>query len=486
MTTRLSQSVLSSVADLVGARFGLDFRNRGRDLEWGIRAAVREQGHSNIDDYVQKLLSGNPGCRELDLLVTHLTVGETYFFRDKSALEILEKRIVPELLQTRPSGNELRIWSAGCATGEEPYSIAMIVDRMEARLRSQKIKISATDVNIHALQKASEGIYGEWSFRDAPPWVKSTYFQEAPDGRWTILPTIKSRVSFSRFNLVDNSCPSWLEGENAVDVIFCRNVLMYFTPEALREVVHRFHRSLTPNGWLIVSPAETSPDFFSQFGAINLGGATLYRKSPAPAHVPLPDTWCSEAADFPWAEPTLTGLQSKISDHGPADKTIGKIKLDRCERPAPSIAQARQGPGPMLHRARSYANQGRLAEAISCCEQAIAADKMAATAHYLKATILQEQGLLEEALLCLRQSVYVHPHFILGHFALGNLALKHGRVKESRKHFENVWLLLAQCQADDIVPESDGLSAGMLREMLPGRDLLTPQRAGPQPEEATR
>jgi chemotaxis protein methyltransferase CheR len=116
--------------------------------------------------------------------------------------------------------------------------------------------------------------------------------------------------------------------------------------------------------------------------------------------------------------------------------------------------------------ARSYANQGKLAEALASCDKAIAADKMAARAHYLRAAILQEQSFIAEALLALRQAVYAEPEFVLGHFALGNLTLKHGSPEESQKHFENVVLLLARYGPEDIVPESDGLPAGRLTEMM--------------------
>jgi chemotaxis protein methyltransferase CheR len=120
----------------------------------------------------------------------------------------------------------------------------------------------------------------------------------------------------------------------------------------------------------------------------------------------------------------------------------------------------------MFLLARDYANQGNLAVALIWCDKAIAADKMAARAYYLRAIILQEQGSVHEALFALKQTVYAEPRFVLGHFSLGNLALTQGRLGESEKHFENVLLSLAQYEPQDIVPESEGLSAGRLREMI--------------------
>jgi len=120
----------------------------------------------------------------------------------------------------------------------------------------------------------------------------------------------------------------------------------------------------------------------------------------------------------------------------------------------------------MLLLARGYANGGKLDEALGWCDKAVAADKISASAHYLRATILEEQGSLPEAVRAFKQALYVDPQFVLGHFSLGNLALKQGRRQESEKHFENVLLLLARYEPEAIVPESEGLPAGLLREMI--------------------
>lgn len=472
--TKLSDTVLSLVAGLVAARLGLDFRKRGYDLERGIRAAVREQEHPDLDGYIQKLLSGGQGSAELELLASHLTVGETYFFRDRRALEILAKKILPEWAKTQSSRSELNIWSAGCSTGEEPYSIAIALDRMAPRSRNHNIEIFGTDINPHALEKAAQGIYGEWSFRDTPPWVRNTYFQDGPDNRWSILARTQRAVTFHTHNLLADSYP-FLGGQNPVDVIFCRNVLMYFTSDAMREVAHRFHRLLAPDGWLVVSPAEASCDLFSEFVTVSVEGVTLYRKR-APLQVVVPaDTGHDEPADISWRESTAPSLEPAIAENDFAHQFADIPPDDFGRQPDPDL---RKGPGPeetALDLARACANEGKLTEALCWCEKAIAADKMAATAHYLKATILQEQGLVPESLASLRQAVYSEPGFVLGHFALGNLALRQGKLKESQKHFANVRLLLAQYGAEDIVPESDGLSAGMLRATLPRQTTRVPK-----------
>jgi chemotaxis protein methyltransferase CheR len=496
MTAKVSETLLAELSDFVGSRLGLHFpRERWNDLERGARAASRECAcRDDVERFIGRMLSSAFTQSELETLASYLTVGETYFFREKSSLEVFERQIVPELIRTRHGfGGQLRIWSAGCATGEEPYSLAIVLSRMIADLKEWKITILATDLNTRSLHKASEGIYTEWSFRDTPHWVRNTYFKANPGGRWAISPAIKKMVTFSYLNLVEDVYPSLLNSTNAMDVILCRNVLMYFTEEAIKKVIHRFYRSLADKSWLMVSPAETSHTLFSEFASVSFAGATLYRKGATPPQM--------VTASFSYAQDEVQlGVQAaesaiQESESTRASDLATSLALPDNDRPldiaiAPPlyeqalglyqrgryedaarivialISQNANDAQAMLLLARVYANQGKLTSAITWCEKAIASDKMTACAHYLRATILQEQGLPEEAIGSLRRAVYVDPRFALGHFALGSLTLRQGNLKESEKHFENVLLLLASYGPEDAVPESEGLSARRLREIV--------------------
>jgi chemotaxis protein methyltransferase CheR len=496
MTAKISETLLSELSDFIGSRLGLNFpRERWHDLERGVRAASRECAvRDDVERFIGRMLSSALTQNELETLASYLTVGETYFFREKSSLEVFEQKIVPELIRTRHGfGDQLRIWSAGCATGEEPYSLAIVLSRMIADLKEWKITILATDLNTRSLQKASEGIYTDWSFRDTPHWVRNTYFKADVGGRWAISPAIKKMVTFSYLNLVEDLYPSLLNCTNAMDVILCRNVLMYFTEDAIKKVIHRFHRSLADKSWLMVSPAETSQTLFSEFATVSFAGATLYRKGAIPPQMitasfsdaqnevrlgvqaaggAIQESESTRASDLE------TSLALTDND-GPPDtakapplyeQALELYQRGRYEDAAQIvialISQNANDAQAMLLLARVYANQGKLTSAITWCEKAIASDKMTACAHYLRATILQEQGLPEEAIGSLRRAVYVDPRFALGHFALGSLALRKGELKESEKHFENVLLLLASYGPEEVVPESEGLSARRLREIV--------------------
>jgi chemotaxis protein methyltransferase CheR len=517
MTKKISDAQIQRLSEFVACHLGLHFpRERWHDLQRGVRGAAQECGcQHDLDYYVGELLSPVLTKNQLEVLARYLTVGETYFFREKRSLEVFEKNIVPELIRAH-TDRAIRIWSAGCATGEEPYSIAIILSKLLAGLEKWDVEILATDLNTRSLQKASEGVYGEWSFRGVPPWIRNTHFESVEEERWVIGSAIKKMVSFAQLNLMQDSFPRPSNSTTGFDVIFCRNVLMYFTPEGMRKVVRHLYGSLASGGWLIVSPTETSHELFSEFATVDFGDVTLYRKSATHTTktLTLPSVVRDENTFGPQlpeqrlenSEPAMAPVRNagqKSQDH--------EIHSDNAEPLPPCYGQAlalhelgryedaeqvietllsQNGNGhdmqAMLLLARAYANQGKLEAALVWCDKAIVADKMAARAYYLRATILQEQGYLPEAVFALKQTVYAEPQFVLGHFSLGNLALNQGRLRESEKHFENVLLLLAQYESEDIVPESEGLSAGRLREMIVLRRVgVAPIVPGDEPSQRT-
>jgi chemotaxis protein methyltransferase CheR len=308
---------------------------------------------------------------------------------------------------------------------------------------------------------------------------------------------IQKLVTFAYLNLSDDSYPSPSTDTMAMDMIFCRNVLMYLAPEQAKKVVHNLFHALAEGGWLIVSPSETSQVLFAAFQTVNIPGAILYRKASAgpPAMVAVPPQATrsqTPAADVsgPWppaladVETTAQGVipqQTGAADAIPASASAGlpqrsyveAVELyqqgryrDVADRLSELCAHNSTHAQPMALLARARANQGRLAEARHWCERALAADRLNAGLYYLWSTILQEQGALEETTLALKQTLYLDPHFVLAHFALGTLARQQGKPKEAGKHFEHALSLLSARQQDEIVPESDGMTAGRLKEII--------------------
>jgi chemotaxis protein methyltransferase CheR len=468
----MPDSLFPRLSDFLVAQMGLHYpRERWGDLERGIAAAAREFGFSETEACVRWLLSAPLTRNQIEVLAGHLSVGETYFFREKRSFEALEEHILPQLLRARgDAGLRLRIWSAGCCTGEEPYSIAMLLDRLIPDLEKWNITILATDINPRFLRKAAEGIYGEWSFRDTPAWIRERYFKPRKGGRFEIRPDIRKRVTFSHLNLADDGYPSLWSSTNAMDVIFCRNVLMYFAAEQTRMVAQRLHRCLVDGGWLITSPTETSNINFSAFTAVEFPGVVLYRKTaggvpqavvirpPVPVFDEEPWAFHPQRPGVP-PQPAVVDAARPASPKDAPDglEKIGSVEAhsrEQDEREAPARA------------ARICADQGKLAEAIDWCEQAIAADKLNPAHHYLLAAIRQEQGQCDAAERSFKRTLYLDPDFVLAHFALGNLRLSQGRRREAKRHFGNALALLHVHPQDEILPESEGLTAGRLGEII--------------------
>lgn len=478
----LPDALLSQLSDFLEVHMGLHFpRQRWHDLERGVAAASRDAGYANAETFVRWLLGAPLTRTRIEGLASHLTIGETYFFREKASLDILEQRILPELLQARAQGDRrLRIWSAGCCSGEEPYSIAMLLDRLIPDPAKWNVTILATDINPQFLRKAAQGIYSAWSFRETPGWLKELYFTRRADGRFEIQPRIRQMVSFSYLNLAEDSYPSLVNGTNAMDIILCRNVLIYFAQERAQQVVSKLHRSLVDRGWVITSPAETSATLFSEFATVQFPGAFLYRRMAHAGRRPAAAPEYSE----PWQDRDARLAQT--STHAPAHtmappEVPGAAQTDfttqsahAAFRSAPTAADAVDASlhagddqRAMLRRqARACADQGRLAEAVEWCAKAIAADKMNPAHYYLLATIEQERGQGDAAESALRRALYLEPNFILAHFALGNLCLAAGRRPQARRHFANALTLLRACPADALLPEADGLSTGRLVEII--------------------
>ncbi|MBI3853102.1 MAG: tetratricopeptide repeat protein [Verrucomicrobia bacterium] len=488
-TSAVSEILCGQVSEFIAARIGLHFPpERRADLQRGLAGAADELGFAGGAACAQWLLSSPLTKAQLQVLASHLTIGETYFFREKRTFEVLAESVLPDLIRSRQNGERrLRFWSAACCTGEEPYSLAIQLDQAIPDLPDWNVTILATDINERFLQKAAAGVYGEWSFRESPAWFKERYFHRTSDGRHAILPEIKKRVTFMNLNLAEDVYPSLATDTNAMDVIFCRNVLMYFTPPQARKVVRNLRCALVDDGWLAVSPSEGLQALSSRFVLVNFPGVILYQKSDAKVHAEQPWTLSShrEPAEFvapafeatlPWTPPTPVDLPpeepaSPESAPTPLDVATSFYQQGRYAEAADTLlasltANAAPDPQAFSLLARALANQGRLAGALTWCERWVAADKLDPSGHYLRAVVLQELGDHEPARRSLQRALYLQPDFVLAHFALANLARSRDEIAGAEKHFTTALRLLRRCQPGDLLPESDGLTAGRLTEII--------------------
>ena len=441
MSGELDPELLAAASQAIEAQLGLHFPpERWADLERGLRGAATDLRFDGVEDCARAVILGTLDRAGIDSLAIHLTVGETYFFRDPAVFDALSSSIFPALTEERRGrAKRLRIWSAGCCTGEEPYSIAIALRRAIPDLSEWQITILATDINPRFLHKAAAGIYGPWSFRGVPENTQAAYFRRTADGQFEVLPSIRKMVTFACLNLVEDVYPSLANNTNAMDLIFCRNVLMYFSREQMGKVAAKFHRALVEGGRLAVSATEASRELFGAFAPTEIPGVTFYKKgAPAapPAIAPLPPV------PLPMRPPEPAPLPP------PPPLALPVARTDHAAE------------------ARGLANEGRLTEALAACDRALGTDKLVAAHHYLRGVILQEQAAIEEAAAAFKRALYLDHDFVVAYFALGHLQLSQGRAREAARCFANARALLRKWAPDAVLPQSDGITAGRLLAIL--------------------
>ncbi len=234
---------------------------------------MSELGLNRLQDYYYRLLYDENGDSEIDALFDALANNETYFFREPSQIWTFAREILPARCAERPGGR-VRVWSAGCATGEESYSLAMAV--MEASPEhAGAVEIFGSDQSRMALEKARRGTYGKFSFRSIPEGYQEKYFRAVEGRQFQVAPQIRRMVQFGRCNLMGPAGDLPLV---KFDAIYCRNVLIYFDQDARRQVINLFHDRLTAGGYLLLGHSESLLDLSDRFAFATMESDMAYRR----------------------------------------------------------------------------------------------------------------------------------------------------------------------------------------------------------------
>lgn len=494
----LSEAQFGRFRDLVRQRSGLEVGPRRRgDLEKAVTQALADTGSPNVGTLYAKLTDTAGGRPALEAFIANLTIGETHFFRNRAQMEALEEVILPDIIKRKKGIRRLRIWSAGCATGEEPYSLAILLERMIPDLAAWNVTILATDINRQAIEKAQRGTYSSWSFREVPEDIERNYFSKR-EGRIEVLPRIRKLVTFGYLNLIEDAYPSLTTNTQSMDLILCRNVLIYFQESTTEKVVDRLHESLVDGGWLVVGAAEPSQRTFSEFVVHNFPKTVVYQKSGAEAggvvSTSLPTTIDKPDEKLPtdaaWVPPTQDSKKAPVADPEPpsipapappvpasAAVPVGSVQealelieggnKDRALAMLIGLARSdNHAAYAACLVAKIHASRLQLYEAEHWINIAIERDPLLAPAHYVSGLILQEYGRIEGALAALRRCAYADPEFALGHFALAGLLNRLGEKRRAQKELSNVAAILESQNREALVPEGDGLTVGRLLELV--------------------
>ncbi len=472
MKNELTDQSLLQLSNHLAQHMGINFSaERFGDLKTKMTALADAFEFEDLEEFAAWLLADKLNREQIELLADFLTVGETYFFRDPKSFLVLENEIFPQLIEARKNNRFMRIWSAACCTGEEPYSIAMLLKKMIPDADNWQINILGTDINQTFLERASEGLYGDWSFRATPDFFKDKFFKPKKN-KFQIDAQIKKMVRFEWMNLAELEC---LDDPNysSMDVIFCRNVLIYFSPEHATKIITSLSNCLIPDGYLFVGPNELTANDDRTYHSLHRNGAIVLQKANqiSPAQSPRTTNYDSSEAtsvsevtivagvsDAPSHQqiPTLEEAQARY-DQALYQEAV-ELLLRRCKNGGDFST--------MVLLAKSFANHSDLKSALKWCDQAIKVNRLNAATHYLRATILQEQGANSEAIHSLKQALLMDSSFVLAEFNLGILLKHAGNLRDAQKHFKATLKLLGGYEDNDILPESEGTTASGMRVIV--------------------
>lgn len=511
--------------NLVLEQSGLFFSEKKRhDLEAGIFKALNssdltQTNHTTLDNYYNLLQSSTPMAHlELNRLINTLTIGETHFFRNEAQFNALATQVLPALVTRKRAAAaaigpdiqpQLRIWSAGCASGEEPYSLAILLKELLPDIDQWHIVILATDINDDLLARAQKGHYTDWSFRESrAKALKSKYFsQESSTDThrkkyYEIQDDVRRMVSFAPLNLTKDTYPALNNNTVSMDLILCRNVTIYFTEQTTRQVVEKFYHALVDGGWLVVGHSEPSLVIYRAFQARNLSNTLLYQKTGQPT--PWPDDWewlnqpdytAGLSTQQPMVkrpevtigrpdsnpgintaslnkpainQPLLPGHPAPAKEADPYDVAAVLLNKGHIEEAinelhhklaaAPNFAPAHSLLG------RAYANSGQWAEAHRWCESALKLDALQSEAYYVLALVHEQNGNFDAAIDFFKKAVYLERDNPLFHFNLAVLYKKTDRPQMARRTCQNAIKILQKWPPGSIVPDTGGATAKHLLE----------------------
>lgn len=471
---------VEKVAGIIENEFGLYYPpNRYEDLLRGLSGASSIlYGNSDSAVIINEILqNGSVPDNISEQLVSSLTITETYFFREAPSISLFINKIVPEI---KEKDGEFRIWCAGCSSGEEPYSLAMLLRDNLNSTQLEKIRILATDLNHNALEKARNGIYTEWSFRETSAEFKERYFKNS-HGKWIIDGKIKKMVEFGKLNLVRDFSLDKI-GFQGFDLIFCRNVLMYFSSDVIKSITRKFNDLLPEGGWLIVSQVELNDEYFGKFTKFSYENGIFYKKVSGVKSIPTIKkghiTQTRKEIKTVTSKPQIKyKIQSDIKvSEGSTNETgnfseletlYNKGRYDECIDKCLYYSDNKKNTNQItMFLAKCYANRGEYSKSIESIDKIVASGGSGEDIYYLYGTVLKEQRETKKAIEAFKKVLYINPDHLFSNLLLGNILSEDGNEEKASRYYKNVLEILSKIDDSHIIPESGGLTKRRFVEMV--------------------
>lgn len=426
---------------------------------------LRATGTPDAEAYLKRLSDPAIGEAEWQALEAEITIGETFFFRYAEQFAALRDTILPAIIQARRGDRRIRIWSAGCGTGAEPYSIAIVLRRLLGEeIAEWRISILGTDINTAFLDAARRAEFGDWALRTLSPEERRADFDPLAGGRrWKLKPQHRALVRFARHNL-----QSLLRSDPALemtgfDLILCRNVLIYFHPETVSAIVRALGERLTPQGWMLLGHAEPNPSFSRFLRTVDLPGTIAYRPREAgsnPSDADAPPIIAPEDAAPP---PALPAVPPSPPVPSPAPSLAVAPRPPAV--PPPDAPPSGAAAGEVLAEVRRLADQGEPERAQALCRRALAADPAQAGLQFYAGLLAWALGDLAEAERALRHAIYLDRSFVMAHYHLGLLLSGAGEPARGRRAIGHALGIARGLPDGQLLREGDGMTAGAFREL---------------------
>lgn len=468
-STSLSDTECRLFHDFLALHSGLHFEKRNmKILERGLLNRMSALQMPSYRAYYDYLIRHYEDRQELKKLLQFLTVGETFFFRYRSHFDALLHGMLQEI-KARKNSRKLHIWSAGCSTGEEPYSIAIAVMEALPDWRRWDIRIFATDINNSSLIRAREGIYGRRAVRMLPEEFAERYFDRIGE-QLSVKAEVRGLVEFSYLNLQSE----FLGGYSPYDIIFCRNVMIYFDTATTRKIVHKLAGCLVPSGYLFLGHAETLSNVSSEFERVSRFNGFYYRKRREPdtirkefRHHPSPPQ--AEPAPIPAAD---TLLEQHVSDVRHPDELFREamVLFEAEDFQAASALLSEvlsldpQHTQALIAFGFILGNNGHFEEALDLCGKALELDDLLADSYFLRGLIFDMNGQTEEAAPEYRKAILLDPNMVMPRYYLGKLCCRSGKEKEGMRELKNSLKKLEK--SNGVIPYSGGLSREVFIDLI--------------------
>ncbi len=453
-----------------------------------MQSRIEHGDFSGLDDYYQYLLRGGQET-EWEELMIQLTCSESHFFRDKGQLQLLKNRIIPELIEKHQHKRSLRIWSAGCSTGEEAYTLAILLSELLQQKQDWHIVLIGSDINLQSICFAQKGIYRDWSFRGTDDEHMRRHFHQHHDG-WEIDREIRKMVTFFRVDLMGDTFPSTSSGLFDMDLIICRNVFIYYGQDAINAVMRKFAATLTEQGYLLTGHAEVAMPEKSGLKLRSFAESAILQRSDIEAGVGLQaSNHFSTVFKSPAQNKTARNKQLPIKQHKPLSHSTSTVQTspvsievlslqtvntffshgDYRKASTLLVEYLRYHPNDMdanVMLARCYANMGDLLKASELCHSMIKENALCVDAYFILAQLEQEHNRIGEARALLLQAIYLAPDFLPAHMDLATIYQHQTEREKALKQWSVALSLVSQLDADMPIKHMEDVSCKEVLEHL--------------------